>query len=70
MLIDSPIVFEDKSNDFIWKPKNYEETFHGPTLFREALTKSRNIVTIKILQDIGIDYVIDYARKLGVGITH
>ena len=66
MIIDSPIVFEDKSNDFIWKPDNYEKTFYGPTLFREALTESRNIVTIKILQDIGIDYVIDYARKLGI----
>ena len=66
MVIDSPIVFEDKSNDFVWKPKNYEKTFYGPTLFREALTESRNVVTIKILQDIGIDYVIDYARKMGI----
>ena len=66
MLIDAPIVFEDKSTDVIWKPKNYKETFHGPTLFREALTESRNVVTVKILQDIGIDYTINYARKLGI----
>lgn len=66
MIIDSPVVFEDTERDFVWKPRNYKEKFYGPTLFREALAKSRNIVTIKILQDIGIDYVIDYSRKLGI----
>lgn len=66
VIIDSPVVYEDKERDFIWKPKNYKEQFFGRTLFREALVKSRNIVTIKILQDIGIDYVIDYARKVGI----
>jgi penicillin-binding protein 1A len=66
MIIDSPIVFEDKEQDFIWKPRNYEEKFHGPTLFRTALAKSRNVVTIKIFKEIGIDYVIEYAQKLGI----
>jgi penicillin-binding protein 1A len=66
MILDAPIVFEDTEHDFVWKPKNYEDTFYGPTLFRTALTHSRNVVTIKILKDIGIDYVIDYARKLGI----
>jgi penicillin-binding protein 1A len=65
-IIDAPIVFDDEVNDFTWKPKNYGKKFYGPTLLREALTKSRNVVTIKILQDIGIDYSIDYARKLGI----
>lgn len=65
-IIDAPIVFEDEVNDFTWKPKNYGKKFYGPTLLREALTKSRNVVTIKILQKIGIDYCIDYARKLGI----
>ncbi|MEJ2041233.1 MAG: penicillin-binding transpeptidase domain-containing protein, partial [Desulfosarcinaceae bacterium] len=66
MIIDSPIVFKDEEHDFTWKPKNYGKKFYGPTLLREALAKSRNVVTIKIMQDIGIDYVIDYARKLGI----
>mgnify|MGYP002277566022 CR=1 FL=1 len=65
-IIDSPIVFKDQVNDFTWKPKNYGKKFYGPTLLREALAKSRNVVTIKILQDIGIDACIDYARKLGI----
>ena len=66
MIIDSPIVFQDEEMDEKWKPKNYGEKFYGPTLLRMALAKSRNVITIKILQDIGIDYVIDYARKLGI----
>jgi penicillin-binding protein 1A len=65
-VIDSPIVFKDEVNDFTWKPKNYGKKFYGPTLIREALAKSRNVITIKLLQEIGIDYTIDYARKLGI----
>ncbi|MBW2369735.1 MAG: PBP1A family penicillin-binding protein [Deltaproteobacteria bacterium] len=66
VIIDSPIVFEDAETHFKWKPKNYEKKFHGPTLLRDALSKSRNIISIKILKDIGIDYAIEYARKLGI----
>ncbi len=66
IVIDAPIVYEDTEKEFTWKPRNYEEKFHGPTLFRTALAQSRNVVTIKILKDIGIDYVIEYARKLGI----
>lgn len=66
IIIDSPIVFQDEEMDFKWKPKNYGEKFYGPTRFRTALEKSRNVITIKILQDIGVDYVIDYAKQLGI----
>jgi penicillin-binding protein 1A len=66
MIIDSPIVYQDAEHDFTWKPRNYKEKFYGPTLFRDALAKSRNVVTIKILKDIGIDYAIDYAGNLGI----
>jgi len=66
VIIDSPIVFEDEERDFTWKPKNYKERFFGPTLMRDALAKSRNVVTIKILQDIGVEYAIEYAKKLGI----
>jgi len=66
MIIDSPIVFQDVGRGFKWKPKNYKKKFFGPTLLRQALAKSRNVVTIKILKDIGIDYIIDYAKKLGI----
>jgi len=66
VIIDSPVVTKDLERDFTWKPKNYEEKFHGPTLFRKALAKSRNVITIKILRDIGVGYAIEYAKKLGI----
>jgi penicillin-binding protein 1A len=66
VIIDSAVVFEDRVRDQTWKPKNYRDTFYGPTLLREALAQSRNVVTVKVLQDIGVDYTIDYARKLGI----
>jgi penicillin-binding protein 1A len=69
VVIDSPIVFKDREQDFKWKPRNYGKKFYGPTLLRQALAKSRNVITIKILQDIGIDYVMDYAHKLGITST-
>ena len=65
-IIDSPIVFQNEEMDFKWKPKNYGKKFYGPTLLREALQKSRNVITIKMLQDIGVDYCISYARRLGI----
>ncbi len=49
-----------------WKPRNYGEKFYGPTTIRKALTKSRNVVTIKVLREIGVKHAIAYARKLGI----
>ncbi len=64
IILDTAVVYRDRNS--VWKPKNYSSQFYGPTRMREALTHSRNLVTIKILKDIGIDYAIDYARKLGI----
>ena len=50
----------------VWRPKNYEGEFLGPTLLRNALIKSMNVITVKILQTIGPQTAIDYARKLGI----
>ena len=65
-LVDSPIIYEDPNTEFKWKPWNFEKKFFGPISFRDALTHSRNVVTIKILKDIGIRYATDYARRLGI----
>ena len=64
IIVDSPIVFE--WGDKKWKPKNFEGKFSGPTTLRNALTHSVNIVTVKIAQEVGIDYIKDYAQKLGI----
>jgi penicillin-binding protein 1A len=66
VILDTAVVYEDKEKNYVWKPKNYSQKFYGPTLFREALAYSRNLVTIKILKDIGVGYTINYAKKLGI----
>jgi penicillin-binding protein 1A len=66
MVLDAPIVYTDFDNDRIWKPENYSGVFYGPTLLRTALAKSRNLVTIRVAQQIGIRTIIERARTLGL----
>ncbi len=67
VIIDNAVIYEGRGHrGHAWKPKNYDRTFHGPILLRKALAKSRNLSTIQILHDIGVDYAVDYARKLGI----
>jgi len=63
---DAPVVFEDPSLEAEWRPENYSGEFFGPTRMREALTHSRNLVSIRILQAIGVDYAINYAGKFSL----
>ena len=62
---DAPIVFVDESLDKVWRPKNDTNTFLGPIRMREALYKSRNLVSIRLLQAMGVDRTIDYIAKFG-----
>ncbi len=66
IIYDTPEVFWDPIKKRYWKPENYERRFYGPTTLRDALVHSRNVVSVKILKKIGIDYAIKYARKLGI----
>lgn len=68
IVLDSPYVstVNPDEDEEVWRPKNYKEKFFGPTLFRDALIHSRNVITIKILKEIGIRRVIAYARNLGI----
>ena len=67
IIIDSPIIFKEKEDAFDkWKPVNFEEKFYGPTSLREALAHSRNVVTVKLMQNIGIKSTIRLARSLGI----
>jgi penicillin-binding protein 1A len=67
VILDAPYIGTMESKDELWKPKNYKRKFTGPTLFRTALAESRNVVTVKILEKIGVSYCIQYAKKLGIG---
>lgn len=62
---DAPIVFVDEYLDKVWRPKNDTNTFLGPIRMREALYKSRNLVSIRLLQSMGVDSTIDYIAKFG-----
>ncbi len=62
---DAPVVFDDDSLEAAWRPENYSGKFYGPTRLREALVKSRNLVSIRVLQSIGLRYGFDYAKRFG-----
>lgn len=61
---DSEVEYPDGAGG-IWKPKNYDGVFRGPVTMREALTNSINIVSVKILEQIGAPYAAEYAKKIG-----
>jgi penicillin-binding protein 1A len=62
---DAPIVFQEAGMEEAWRPKNDNNTFLGPIRLREALYKSRNLVSIRVLQAIGMDYALKYVSRFG-----
>ncbi len=66
ILMDSPVEYSDPDGEAYWAPKNYDEDFMGPITFRNALAHSRNVVTVKILEDIGVGYALKFIKRLGI----
>ncbi|MBI5408377.1 MAG: PBP1A family penicillin-binding protein [Nitrospirae bacterium] len=64
-IIDEPISYSTEQFGE-WRPENYDRKFRGPTRLREALAYSRNIVTIKLLEKLGVERVIKFAGSLGI----
>ncbi len=62
---DAPVVFEDKLLENTWRPENDGGKFYGPTRLREALYKSRNLISIRILRSLGINKAIDGIERFG-----
>jgi penicillin-binding protein 1A len=62
---DAPVVFHDRALEDTWRPENYSGRFYGPTRLRMALAHSRNLVSIRLLQQIGIRYAVDYLERFG-----
>ena len=62
---DAPIVFEDSELERTWKPQNFSEKFYGPTRLREAMVNSRNLVSIRLLREIGVEYARDFTERFG-----
>ncbi|MGW8284823.1 MAG: penicillin-binding protein 1A [Candidatus Deferrimicrobiaceae bacterium] len=65
MTDDSPIEF-DRTEEELWKPKNYDGTFLGPIPLIEALARSRNLATIRLLNEVGVDSALRTAKALGI----
>ncbi|AXS84418.1 penicillin-binding protein 1A [Marinobacter sp. Arc7-DN-1] len=63
---DAPIVFNDSELESAWRPQNSSGQFYGPTRLREALYRSRNLVSIRLLRDLGIQKTIDYLAQLEI----
>lgn len=69
IIVDTPLIYEDTDEEgekVKWKPDNYSNRFYGATTLREALNKSYNIISIKLLKEIGIRYAANYMHKLGI----
>lgn len=71
IITDSPIIYKEEPTDedgemFTWRPGNYSSHFEGDTLLRNALKQSKNIPTVKLLEKIGIEWVAQYAERLGI----
>jgi penicillin-binding protein 1A len=62
---DAPLVFEDGSLDKVWKPQNDNEKFNGPTRLREAMVTSRNLVSVRVLDAIGVKRARRHILKFG-----
>jgi penicillin-binding protein 1A len=65
-IIDDSQVEYNSGRERAWKPKNYDNVYRGPVTMRQALTNSINVVSVKILEAIGVDYAVEYAKKLGI----
>lgn len=63
---DAPIVFDDSELETTWRPQNSSGQFYGPTRLREALYRSRNLVSIRLLRDLGIEKTLDYLEQLEI----
>ncbi len=62
---DAPVVFDDDELESAWRPENYSGKFFGPTRLRQALIKSRNLVSIRLMRSIGIPYALEYVSRFG-----
>ena len=66
LILDAPLVLEQGSDLKMWKPENYGKKFYGPSTLRTGLEKSRNLMTVRIAQQLGIKKIVNFSKKLGI----
>ena len=66
LVLDAPLVLDQGSDLKMWKPQNYGKKFYGPSTLRTGLEKSRNLMTVRIAQNLGIDKIVKFSKSLGI----
>lgn len=66
VLVDAPIVVDDDGSGNSWYPQNYDGKFDGPISLRKALALSKNLIAVKLIQQMGPTNVVSYARRMGI----
>ena len=66
LILDAPIVFDQGEDLKLWKPENYGKKFYGPSTLRTGVEKSRNLMTVRIAQNIGINKIAKFAEELNI----
>ena len=66
LILDAPLVLKQGTDLKMWKPENYGKKFYGHSTLREGLEKSRNLMTVRISQDLGLDKIVDLSKNLGI----
>ena len=66
LILDAPFVMDQSNGQGKWKPQNISKRFYGPTTMRVGIEKSRNLMTVRLARAIGIEKVVEYAKKFGI----
>ena len=66
LILDAPLVLEQGYDLKMWKPENYGKKFYGPSTLRMGLEKSRNLMTVRIAQDLGLKKIVNFSIQLGI----
>jgi penicillin-binding protein 1A len=66
LILDAPLVLKQGTDLKMWKPENYGKKFYGHSTLREGLEKSRNLMTVRISQDLGLDKIVELSKNLGI----
>jgi len=66
LVLDAPLVLEQGSDLKMWKPENYGKKFYGPSTLRMGLEKSRNLMTVRVAQELGIKKIVNFSKQLGI----
>ena len=66
LVLDAPLVLDQGSDLKMWKPENYGKKFYGPSTLRVGLEKSRNLMTVRIAQSLGVEKVAGFSKDLGI----